>query len=207
LVPWSLGRLVSCSVREPPVPPSNSLGVDAYRCIVTKRELRSFTDHPIEEPVLMKILHAGRMTGSSRNRQPWHFVVVRERSRLRELAAFGRFAQHVATAAVAIALVIEDTGAAFDAGRCAQNIMLAAWSWGVASCPATMHHGPEARALLSIPPDKALAIVISLGYPHPRGRGAIERTALRILASRGRRPLASMVSWERYGPSSIPVPH
>jgi len=155
----------------------------------------------------MKILNAGRMAGSSRNRQPWHFVVIRERPRLRELAAFGRFAQHVGTAAAAIALVLEDSGAAFDAGRCAQNIMLAAWSWGVASCPATMHQSAEAKVFLRIPPDKTLAIVVSLGYPHPRGRGAIERTALRILASRGRRPLVSMVSWEEYGPSSIPIPH
>ncbi len=198
---------LSCPVREPPGLASNSPDVDAYRCIVSKRELRSFIDRPVEEPLLMQILNAGRMAGSSRNRQPWHFVVVRDRSRLRELAAFGRFAQHVATAAAAVALVMEDSGAAFDAGRCAQNMMLAAWSLGVASCPATMHRGSEAKAWLGVPSEKTLALVLSLGYPHPRGRGAIERTALRILASRGRRPLPSMVSWERYGPSSIPMPH
>ncbi len=185
--------------------PSNSPGVDAYRCIVTKRDLRSFTDRSIDEPVLLKILHAGRMAGSSRNRQPWHFVVIRERSRLRELATFGRFAHHVATAAAAIALVTEDAGAAFDAGRCVQNMMLAAWSSGIASCPATMHQGARAKAFLAVPPDRTLVMVISLGYPDPRGRGAIERAALRILASRGRRPLASMLSWERYGMSSLPM--
>lgn len=194
-------------MRDPPRPPSNPPDVDAYRGILTKRDLRSFTDRPIEEPLLMKILNAGRMAGSSRNRQPWHFVVIRERASLRELAAFGRFAQHVATAAAAIALVLEESGATFDAGRCAQNMMLAAWSWGIASCPATLHRSAEAKRFLRIPPDKTLAIVMSLGYPRPRGRGAIERAALRILASRGRRPLTSMVSWEQYGPSSISLPH
>lgn len=177
--------------------------MDAYRAIVTKRDLRTFTDRLIEEPVLLKILRAGRMAGSSRNRQPWHFVVIRERSRLRELAGFGRFAQHVATAAAAIAVVTEEAAVAFDAGRCTQNMMLAAWAWGIASCPATMHRGAEAKAFLSIPPERTLAMVISLGYPHPRGRGAIERGALRILASRGRRPLESMISWESYGHSSL----
>lgn len=180
--------------------------MDAYRCIVTKRELRTFTDRPLPNDVLRKILNAGRMSGSSRNRQPWHLVVVRDRERLRQLSTCGRFAQHVATAATAVAIVIDDPGQAFDAGRCAQNLMLAAWNDGIASCPATMHRAEEAKRLLAIPAEKVISIVISVGYPHPKGRGPIERTALRVLTGRGRRPLASMVSWERFGASS-PPPH
>src|SRR5436309_14964319 len=113
-------------MREPPGVPSNSPDVDAYRCIVTKRDLRSFTDRPIDEPVLLKILHAGRMAGSSRNRQHWHLVVIRQPSRLRELATFGRFAHHVATAAAAIAPVSEDARAAVDPGPSGQNMQQAA---------------------------------------------------------------------------------
>lgn len=178
--------------------------MDAYRCIVTKRDFRSFTADPIPDDVLRKILNAGRMSGSSRNRQPWHFVVVRDRQQLRELARFGRFAQHVATAAAAIAVVIDEPGHAFDAGRCAQNMMLAAWNYGIASCPVTMHHAQEAKQFLQIPQDKTLAMTLSFGRPHARGRGAIERAALGILTGRGRRPLESMVSWERYG-STMPA--
>lgn len=173
--------------------------MDTYRCIVTKRELRTFTDRPLPEDVLRRILNAGRMSGSSKNTQPWHFVVIRERERLRALAAFGRFAQHVGGAAAAVCVVVESTRALFDAGRCAQNVMLAAWDAGVASCPASMHQAEKAREFLGAPAGHVVAAVISLGYPHPRGRGPVERTALRILAGRGRRPLASMVSWERYG--------
>ncbi len=176
--------------------------MDAYRCIVTKRDLRTFTDRPLPAAVLRKILTAGRMSGSSRNRQPWHFIVVRDRARLQALAAFGRFAQHLATAAAAVVVVVDDPAALFDAGRCAQNMMLAAWAFGVASCPATLHRAEEAKAFLGVPPDRVLAVALSLGYPHPRGRGPIERAALRILAGRGRRPLSSLVSWERYGASS-----
>ncbi|MDR7402097.1 MAG: nitroreductase family protein [Armatimonadota bacterium] len=180
--------------------------MDAYRCIITKRDLRTFIDRPLPPEVLRRILNAGRMSGSSRNRQPWHFVVVRDRARLRELATLGRFAQHVATAAAAVVLVVDDAAALFDAGRCAQNIMLAAWAHGVASCPATLHRAEEAKAFLGVPPERVLAAAISLGYPHPRGRGPIERAALRILAGRGRRPLETLVSWERYGATSSPVP-
>lgn len=172
--------------------------MDAYRSILTKRDLRTFTDSPIARPTLIQILEAGRRSGSSRNRQPWHFVVVAEPPRLHDLAACGRFAQHVAHSAAAIVVVVDDAGAAFDAGRCAQNMMLAAWALGIASCPASIHRAEEAKALLGIPPDKTIAIVIGLGYPHPSGRGVIERTALRVLTGRGRRPLESVVSWERY---------
>jgi len=180
--------------------------MDTYRCIVTKRDLRTFTDRPIPDDVLRRILEAGRRSGSSRNSQPWHFIVVRDRARLRTLAGFGRFAQHVATAAAAVGLVVDSPRALFDAGRCAQNMMLAAWNAGVASCPATMHEAGGAGAFLGIPAGHVLAIVISLGYPSPRGRGTIERTALRILAGRGRRPLRTMVSWERYGASTPGLP-
>ncbi len=172
--------------------------MDAYRCILTKRELRSFAEEPIRDDVLQKILNAGCMSGSSRNRQPWHFVVLRDRHRLQEFSAFGRFAQHVAVAAAAIVLVIDDPVQAFDAGRCAQNMMLAAWNFGIASCPATLHRATEAKRALGVPDDKTIAVTISLGHPDPRGRRPVERATLRILAGRGRRPLETMVSWDRY---------
>jgi len=173
-----------------------------YRAILTKRDIRTFADKAIPDDVLRKILNAGRMSGSSRNSQPWHFVVVRDRTRLKTLSGFGRFAQHVATAAAAVCVVLDSPRAAFDGGRCAQNIMLAAWNFGIGSCPASMHRHDEARAFLGAPDTHAVVTVISLGYPHPKGRGAVERTALRILAGRGRRPLASLVSWELYGAGS-----
>jgi len=179
--------------------------MDTYRCIVTKRELRTFTDRPVPEDVLLQILNAGRMSGSSKNTQPWHFIVVRERPRLRDLSGFGRFAQHVASAAVAVCVVIDSPRALFDAGRCAQNLMLAGWNAGLASCPASMHRAEDARTFLGAPEGHVVATVISFGYPHPKGRGPIERAALRILAGRGRRPLASLISWERYG-ASRPAP-
>ncbi len=173
----------------------------AYGVITSKREIRSYTGQAVPDDTLRKILNAGRMSGSSRNRQPWHFVVVRDPARRGRLADFGRFAQHLRSAAAVVCLVVDGPGALFDAGRCAQNLMLGAWALGVASCPATLHRAEDASAFLGVPAGHVIATAIALGYPHPRGRGAVERTALRILAGRGRRPLASMISWERYGDS------
>jgi nitroreductase len=169
-----------------------------YDIIVSKREWRTYADKPLPEETLLRILNAGRMSGSSRNSQPWHFVVVRDPARRQQLAAFGRFARHLPGAAAVICVIVDGPRAVFDAGRCAQNLMLAAWSFGVASCPATLHREQEARKFLGIPDGRVVATVIALGYPRPGRRGAVERTALRILAGRGRRPLTSMVSWEQY---------
>ena len=49
-----------------------------------------------------RILEAGRLAPSARNWQPWNFVVVSDRDRLRELARVWQGAGHVAGAAVAI---------------------------------------------------------------------------------------------------------
>jgi len=54
---------------------------DAYDAILTCRAVRHFTETPISDDDLQRILQAGRWAGSAKNVQPWHFVVVRNRAR------------------------------------------------------------------------------------------------------------------------------
>jgi nitroreductase len=173
--------------------------MDAYRCVVSKRDLRTYTDRAIPADVLERILDAGRRSGSARNRQPWQFIVVADHEQKARLARTGRFTAHLSGAAVIIVIVVDAARDLFDAGRCAQNMMLAAWSQGVASCPATLQHDAAARAVLGLPSGAVLATAIAFGYPHPEGRGGTERLALRILAGRGRKPLAQVVHRDRFG--------
>lgn len=173
--------------------------MDVYQQIITKRDLRTYTGRSIPLDVLLKILNAARRSGSSRNRQPWEFIVVTDREELARLTRCGRFAAHLGSAATVVVILIDSPRDQFDAGRCAQNLMLAAWSQGIASCPATLHHDARAREVLGISEGPVIATAIALGYPHPRGRGGIERTALRILTGRGRKPMDSLVHWNRYG--------
>ncbi len=173
--------------------------MDAYRFILSKRDLRRYTERAVDREVLVKILDAGRRCGSARNRQPWQFVAVTDRRSLRRLAGCGWFSGHLASAAAAVALVVGGRGDLFDAGRCAQAMMLAAWSFGIASCPVSLHREEEARGLLGLPPGPLLATVLALGYPDPRGRGRAERLALRVIGGRGRKRLEEVVHWEIYG--------
>lgn len=173
--------------------------MDAYRCIVTKRDLRRYTAAAIGRPHLLQILEAGRRSGSARNRQPWEFVVVTDPAMLATLARCGRFAGHLARAAAGIVLLVEARWALFDAGRCAQNMMLAAWSLGIASCPIGLSDDREVRQLLHLPEPLVVATTIALGHPDPRGRSPAERLALAVVAQRGRKPLETLVHWGRYG--------
>lgn len=162
--------------------------MNAYECIVSKRDTRAFVDKPIDEEKLRKILQAGRMAGSSKNTQPTRYVLLRDRQRREEVAACAKYAEHLPSAAVGIAICEPATGSDFDAGRAAQNIMLAAWSMGIASCPCSMHDQPCVRKTLGLPDDYRVVVVLALGYPDPevpRGLGR-KRAPLEELVHEGR---------------------
>lgn len=143
--------------------------MDTYTCIRTKRDTRAYEDKLIPEQSLQRILQAGRMAGSAKNLQPCRFVVLQDAPKKKDLAACGQFAQHTASAPVAVAIVLPQGGREFDAGRCAQNMMLAAWAEGITSCPITMHDGDCALRVLGVPQGYRVSIVLALGYPPPSG--------------------------------------
>ncbi len=163
--------------------------MDAYRAIVTKRDIRSYAPRPIPDDVLNRILQAGRMAGSSKNSQPCRFVVLHDRDRKQELSGCGQFAQHVPAAAAAIAVVLLPDGGPFDAGRAAQNMMVAAWNEGVASCPVSMHDAACAARVLGLPEGHRVAIVLAMGYPEGGQATGAGRTRL---------PLEELVHRERW---------
>jgi nitroreductase len=148
---------------------STELDMDAYKTIISKRDTRSYSDRPVSDESLRRILQAGRMAGSAKNMQPCRFLVVRSDEKKRELATCGQFAQQVPNAAVAIAVVIPNDGREFDAGRASQNMMLAAWAEGITSCAVTMHDADCARRVLRLPEDRRVAIVVAFGYPAEEG--------------------------------------
>jgi nitroreductase len=164
--------------------------VDAYRAVVDKRDQRAFLDRPLPDEAVRRILQAGRMTGSSKNSEPNRFVVVRDRRRLAAIAALRGFGAWLADAAVAV-VIVQTQEHGFDAGRCAQNMMIAAWNDGIGSCPA---HVPEAELakLLGIPPTLSINRVIGFGYVDP-GRAAPPPGM-----ARRRRPLTELVHDETW---------
>jgi len=164
--------------------------MDTYRAVVDKRDQRAFLPRPLADEALRRILQAGRMTGSSKNREPNRFVIVRDRERLTALGGLSRFGAWVADAALLV-VIAQTERHDFDAGRCAQNMMLAAWNDAVGSCPA---HLPESEVakLLNIPPTLHINRVIAFGHIDPH------RTAPPKSVARPRLPLEELVHWDTW---------
>jgi len=175
--------------------------MDAYLAVVSKREVRGYTDRPVPEEILTKILQAGRAAGSARNTQPWRFVVLKDRQHRHDLATALMAPRNLDRCAVAIAVVLLNERLRFDAGRVAQNMMVAAWALGVGSCPNSVRPDEHDRMRhdLGIPADAAIATVITLGYPAPgQPRPRPKADPEKILARANRLPLEELVHRERF---------
>jgi nitroreductase len=166
-----------------------------YDAIRSLRVVRAFRPDPIPAEVIDQILEAGRWTGSSKNRQGWAFVVVVDGRE--DLASAGSFTDPIRASVAAIALVRTAEGNDFDIGRVAQNLMLAARSRGVGSCPITLHDTDRARAVLGIPADAECRYAIALGYPDQE-REEAQRAQRRSQGFTGRKPIEHIAHRERW---------
>jgi nitroreductase len=166
---------------------------DAIR---TKRAIRRFRTDPLPDEVIQAILNAGRRSQSSKNEQVWQFIAIRDKGILRDLSECGKYAGHLAGAALAVALVIPDPTAKFqilfDSGQAAAYMQLAAWELGVGSCIASIYEMEKARRILGFPMDRYLDVAISFGYPDD------ERTLSAAPKKGGRKPLEELVHWEHW---------
>jgi nitroreductase len=140
--------------------------VDAFLALVSRREVRRYAERPVPEDVERRILEAGRLSGSSQNRQPWRFVVLEDRATVERVADAVWAPANVLGAALVIAVAVGGRGPVqFDAGRAAQNMLVAAWNEGVGGCPNGVRDAEALGAALGLAEDERFAIVLSFGYP------------------------------------------
>jgi nitroreductase len=163
-----------------------SIGV--IEAIRRKRAVRAYTADPVPEAVIGDILNAGRRAQSSKNSQPWTFILVTDREQLQRLSTAGTYAAHLSTAAFAVVLV-GPAGAEFDLGQAAAYLQLAATAYGVGSCITTLHNRAAAHAILGVPEELTCHWSIAFGYP-------AEQPA--PIKAGGRKPLDEVVRRERY---------
>ena len=171
--------------------------METWDAIRARRNVREFEDRAIPAADLDQILEAGRRSPSSRNWQPWDFVVVTGRDRLRELARVWQGAGHVARSAATIALVAPEPAndrqrdhCQYDLGQATMSIMIAAADLGVGSGHAAVGDQQLARQLLGFPAGRFLAYLIALGYPSERSLTPIQRP--------DRRPFDEVVHRDRW---------
>jgi nitroreductase len=140
--------------------------VDTYLAIASRREGRKYAKREIPYEVRHRILDAGRLSGSSQNRQPWRFYVLEDRALVEQVAETVHAPSNVLGATFLVAITVAGKGPlSFDAGRAAQNMMLAAWNEGVVGCPNAMSDSERTAELLGLEEGEKPAIILSFGYP------------------------------------------
>jgi nitroreductase len=162
--------------------------MDVFEAVRTLLAVRRYLDRAVPEPLVHRIVEAGRLTGSAMNLQPWQFIVVQDRDMLRRLGALARSGPYVAQAPLAIAVAVERTQyAVSDASRAIHSMLLTAWSEGLGSNWVGFGNLAKVNALLGIPSELDVLAILSFGYPADRiGRGKKERKPLRAVAHRER---------------------
>lgn len=163
------------------------------------RQTRRFIDRPIEPEIVQELLEVARWTGSSKNTQPWEFVVVDEPDVLRQLAEAGAYTQFIEGSALAIVILLDGAAPrseAYDEGRLSERLMIAADSFGIGSGTgwfSTPDAKQRVREILGIPENKDVWQAVAFGYPdtsQPQRSSGV---------GGGRRPLSELVSYGRYG--------
>jgi nitroreductase len=166
--------------------------LDTYLAVASKRDWRSYADRPVPEDVQRRILDAGRLSGSSQNKQVWTFVVAGSPEVKGHLAEQVYDARNLRTCAFAVAIATPGGKYPFDVGRAMQNMMLAAWNEGVASCPNGMPDADAAARVLGLEEGLLPVNIPSFGYPkrplEPESRSAEEWSA-----EANRKPLSELV--------------
>jgi nitroreductase len=167
--------------------------MDVVKAIRERRSIRKYKQDEVSEEDLSVILQAGRWAPSASNRQPWHFVIVRDsemRKKLADAHSYGRF---MAESPVVIVVLgdpaIHPKYHLADPHNAVQNMLLAAYSLGLSTCWMGVRDTdiePRFRELLNIPENLRVICSISLGY------GNQERSS-------SRKPIDEIVSWESYG--------
>lgn len=170
---------------------------DSLAALRSLRQSRRFLPDPIARDDLEKLLEVARWTGSAKNTQPWHLVVVTDpetNQALAQAGAFTAFLEGVA-ASIVVALRGDARSVAYDDGRLQERVMLAARALGIGSGTAwfgTPNNQQQVRDLLGIPEDLVPWSAIGLGYTDTSQAQASPQLS-------GRKPIEEIVSWERYG--------
>jgi len=162
----------------------NDMPMDAFEAVRTLLAVRNYQDKPVPDLVVQRIVEAGRLTGSGMNRQPWHFIVVRDKDMLRRLGALASSGPYVTQAPLAVVVATDKTRfAVSDASRAIQSMLLTAWADGVGSNWVGFGGLEQVKPLLDIPPALEVLAILPFGYPaRAVGRGKKQRKALREVA-------------------------
>jgi nitroreductase len=162
--------------------------MDVFETVRTVLAVRAFQDKPIPADVIHRIVESAWLTGSSRNGQPWHFIVVENRETLKQLGQLAPTGPYITQAPLAVVVAMEPSPyVVSDVSRAIQSMILTAWAEGVGSNWVGYQNLAQVKPLLGIPSDMEVMAILPFGYPVKKvGKGRKNRKPLEQVAHRER---------------------
>lgn len=164
--------------------------METFEAVKTMLAVRSYRDEVIPDEIVARIVEAARLTGSSRNRQQWDFIVVQDVDALNRLGELATTGSYISDAPLAIAVVVPDSAVGYiDGARASQDMMLTAWEAGIGSNWVGNVNTDDIKRLLNVPPERMILNIIPFGYPTEEiGKGV-----------KNRKPLTEVAHEEQFG--------
>ena len=161
------------------------------------RQSRIYLDKPVSKDDLATLLEVAQWSGSAKNTQPWHFIVIEDKATLGKLAALRPNIIWVADVPVAIALVFDGNDTvleSFDEGRIFERLAISARLLGLGAGTAWFlgdEEEKQAKSLLGVPQERTLHSMVAVGY--------VDKDANQLPGRNyeGSKPLDEIVSYEK----------
>lgn len=165
---------------------------ELLKLIKTRRSIRIFKPYKISKREIKMLLEAARWAPSGLNTQPWQFVVVLDKKKIREIAflsstfrGYKRGSVKDAACIIAVLLTIPRKSLT-NIGLTMQNILLQAHALGLGSCIFGSFDKRAVSKIISIPFYKQLCYLIFIGKPAEKPK-------------KKRKPLSKIAFLDSYG--------
>ena len=157
--------------------------MDFLALSAARKSTRGFTDQPVSDEDIRKLITAGCNAPSAGNSQPWHFYVVKDR-RVLERMQGKVFGSGWINSAYAIIVVCADVALSEqrygergrtlycfqDTAAATQNILLCATDLGISTCWVGSFNEKECASVLHLPENHRPVVLIPIGYAEPAAR-------------------------------------
>lgn len=154
--------------------------MDPLETINTRRSIRKFEDKKVPDDLVKKILAAAMNAPSAGNEQPWHFIVITNKSILEKISKIHPYVTYVKDAPLGI-LVCGDLNLEkykglwmIDCSAATENILLAAHSLDLGAVWTGIYpmqnRIEKYRELLYIPDNVTPLAFVPIGYPAQKPR-------------------------------------
>jgi nitroreductase len=169
--------------------------MDLYEVMKTRRSIRSYLADPISEEKLSRILEAVRISPSGSNRQPWKFILVKDKELKTQVARACSNQEFVAEAPLIVVACgykiptnrggyMGDMGMLVDVAIAFTHMILAARAEGLGTCWIGSFENDQVKKILQIPDDANVAAISPLGYPKQEFSASSNRKTMKeILAT------------------------